>query len=205
MRIKYIRRHIMIKKEFGEHILSGKKTTTIRLGKVVPKAREVIIHSGGRPIAKAVITGVTYKHVYELTDEDARKDGYDSAEQLIKDLEKLYGRSIDLGEIVTVIEFRIVKRFTDLNEYDIYMGLTPIDIAILSNRYLKYELSDEDLKIINTILRYKSIRIASLKLFGSLSKRWIIRRTLRLCLDRLVEKGIIWTKSVVNRGRDVNG
>ncbi|MEM1693658.1 MAG: hypothetical protein QXV81_05860 [Ignisphaera sp.] len=120
-------------------------------------------------------------------------------------MEKLYGRSIDLGEIVTVIEFRIVKRFTDLNEYDIYMGLTPIDIAMLSNRYLKYELSDEDLKIINTILRYKSIRIASLKLFGSLSKRWIIRRTLRLCLDRLVEKGIIWTKSVVSRGRDVNG
>lgn len=36
-----------------------------------------------------------------------------------------------------VIEFRIVKRFTDLNECDVYMELTPIDIAMLSNRYLK--------------------------------------------------------------------
>lgn len=70
------------------------KTATIRLGKVVPKACKVIIHSGGRPIARAVIMGVTYKHIYELADEDARKDGYDSAEQLIKGLEKLYGRSI---------------------------------------------------------------------------------------------------------------
>lgn len=52
---KFIRRYIMVKGKFAELILAGKKTTTIRLGKVVPRSSEVIIHSNGRPIAEAKI------------------------------------------------------------------------------------------------------------------------------------------------------
>lgn len=192
----------MIKREFAEHILSGRKTSTIRLGRVVPRVREVMIHSGGRPIAKAVIKRVIYKHIYELDDEDARRDGYDSVEQLIKGLEKLYRRSIDPNETVTVIEFEVVKKLTNLNEDSTYMGLTPIDIAMLANRYLREELQSEHLRVVDAVLRYKSVRAVAQKLFGSLSKRWIIRKILRECLQRLVERGIIGVGGATKRGRD---
>jgi hypothetical protein len=76
----YIRGHIMVKKEFAELILKGVKTTTIRLGKVVPRSREIIIHSGGRPIAKAIIESIEYKKVKELTVEEANSDGYERME-----------------------------------------------------------------------------------------------------------------------------
>ncbi len=191
MKAKYIRGHIMLRKEFSEDILSGRKTTTIRLGKIVPKTHEIMIHSGGRPIAKALIKKVVYKHIYELSEEDAKKDGYESIEELVKSLENLYGRPIDMNEIVTIIEFEVIKKFTELDEKDVYMGLTPLEIAMISNRYLRDELSENDFRIIDAILRYKSIRAVSLKLYGSLSKRWLIRKVLRKCLYRLMRKNVV--------------
>ncbi len=187
----YLRRHIMVKGEFVDLILSGRKTSTIRLGKVVPRYDEVIIHGGGRPVAKAKITKVVYKKVSELTDEDARKDGYSSVEELLRDLEKIYGRKISPNDVVTIIEFQVTQRFTDLNPEDVYLGLSPLDVARIALRYLRKELSQDEIKILDALLRYGSIREASLKLFKSLSKRWIIRKVLRKCLRILVEKGIL--------------
>ncbi len=187
----YLRRHIMVKGEFVDLILSGRKTSTIRLGKVVPRYDEVIIHGGGRPVAKAKITKVVYKKVSELTDEDARKDGYSSVEELLRDLEKIYGRKISPNDVVTIIEFQVTQRFTDLNPEDVYLGLSPLDVARIALRYLRKELSQDEIRILDALLRYGSIREASLKLFKSLSKRWIIRKVLRKCLRILVEKGIL--------------
>jgi len=187
----FLRRHIMVKGRFVDLILNGRKKSTIRLGRVVPRYDEVIIHGGGRPIAKAKIVRVVYKRVKELTDEDAKKDGYANVDELVKDLEKVYGRKISPDDVVTIIEFEVVKTFTDLNPEDVYLGLNPVDIARIAHRYLRNELSKEDLTVLDAVMRYRSIREASLKLFGTLSKRWIIRKVLRKCLRRLVEKGIL--------------
>jgi len=187
----FLRRHIMVKGRFVDLILSGKKRSTIRLGKVVPRYDEIIIHGGGRPIAKARIVRVAYKRVKELTDEDAKKDGYSSVEELIRDLERVYGRKISPDDIVTIIEFEVEKKFTDLNPEDVYLGLSPVDVARIAYRYLRSELSNEDLKILDAVMRYRSIREASLRLFKTLNKRWIIRKVLRKCLKRLIEKGIL--------------
>ncbi|HIP57658.1 MAG TPA: ASCH domain-containing protein [Ignisphaera aggregans] len=181
----------MVKGRFVDLILSGKKTTTIRLGRVVPKHDEIIIHGGGRPIAKAKIKRVVYKRVRELTEEDARKDGYNSLEELLQDLENVYGRRVYPDDIVTIIEFEVIQTFTDLNPEDVYLGLNPIDIARIAYRYLRKELTEDEKKILEALLRYRSIREAALKLFGSLGKRWIIRKVLRKCLRRLLEKGIL--------------
>ena len=181
----------MVKGRFVDLILSGKKTTTIRLGRVVPKHDEIIIHGGGRPIAKAKIKRVVYKRVRELTEEDARKDGYNSLEELLQDLEDVYGRRVYPDDIVTIIEFEVIQTFTDLNPEDVYLGLNPIDIARIAYRYLRKELTEDEKKILEALLRYRSIREVSLKLFGSLGKRWIIRKVLRKCLRRLLEKGIL--------------
>ncbi len=187
----FLRRHIMVKGRFVDLILSGKKRSTIRLGRVIPRYDEIIIHGGGRPIAKARITKVTYKRVRELTDEDAKKDGYNSVDELIRDLEKVYGRKISPDDVVTIIEFEVEKTFTDLNPEDVYLGLNPVDLARIAYRYLKNELSNEELKILDAVMRYKSIREASLRLFKTLNKRWIIRKVLRKCLKRLLEKGVL--------------
>jgi len=187
----FLRRHIMVKGRFVDLILSGRKRSTIRLGKVIPRYSEVIIHGGGRPIAKARIVRVVHKKVRELTEEDARKDGYESLDELLKDLERVYGRKISPDDTVTIIEFEVEKTFTDLNPEDVYLGLSPIDVARIAYRYLRNELSKEDLRILDAVMRYRSIREASIKLFGTLSKRWLIRKVLRRCLKRLIEKGIL--------------
>lgn len=181
----------MVSGRFAELILNGVKTTTIRLGKVIPKSSLVIIHSEGRPIAEAVIKSVVYKKVGELTEEDAKRDGYRSLEELLKDLERIYNVKISPEDIVTVIEFEVVKRLSDINPEDVYLGFSPQTIVLLANRYLRNSLSDEERKVIEALLRYRSIRTASIKLYGSLQKRWIIRRVLRMLLAKLIDRGII--------------
>uniref|UniRef100_A0A7J3MX78 ASCH domain-containing protein n=1 Tax=Ignisphaera aggregans TaxID=334771 RepID=A0A7J3MX78_9CREN len=181
----------MIKGYFAQLILDGLKTTTIRLGKVVPRLRTVIIHSDGKPIAEALIKNVTYKKVRELTDEDAKRDGYNSIEELLNDLRDIYGRDIHQEDVVSIIEFEITKKFSDINPEDIYLGFSPHTIAILANRYLRDVLDEEEKRIVEHILRYRSIRTTSLKLFGSLEKRWIIRKTLRKLLAKLLDRKVI--------------
>ncbi|MEM0489993.1 MAG: ASCH domain-containing protein [Ignisphaera sp.] len=191
MRKIFIRRYLMVKGRFARLILEGVKTTTTRLGKVIPRLRTVIIHSDGKPIAEALIKNVTYKKVCELTDEDAKRDGYNSVEELLNDLRNIYGRDIHQEDVVSIIEFEITKKFSDINPKDIYLGFSPHTIAILANRYLKDVLDEEEKRIVEYILRYRSIRTTALKLFGSLEKRWIIRKTLRKLLAKLLDRKVI--------------
>lgn len=191
MRKVFIRRYIMTKGRFAKLILDGIKTTTIRLGKVIPKCSEVIIHSEGRPIAEAKIKSVVYKRVRELTEEDAKRDGYSSLQELIEDLRNMYNVNIRLDDVVSIIEFEVIKKLNDIDENNIYLGLSPYTIALLASRYLKDVLTEEEKAIINNILIYKSIRTVSMKLFGSINKRWIVRKILRRALAYLVDKEII--------------
>jgi len=181
----------MVKGKFAKLILEGKKVTTIRLGRVVPKAKEVIIHSEGKPIAEAVIKNVIYKKVKELTDEDAKRDGYSSLDELIKDLKDMYKVDIKPDDEVTIIEFSVTRKFNNLDITDIYLGFSPLTIALLANRYLRNNLNEEEKKVVESILRYKSIRITTIKLYGSLDKRWITRKILRKLLVKLIDKGVI--------------
>jgi len=181
----------MIKGKFAELILAGKKTTTIRLGRVVPKSNEVIIHSNGRPIAEAKIKNVTYKKIKELTDEDAKKDGYSSLQELLNDLKNIYKTDLDINIEVTVIEFEVIKRFDEIDVKDIYLGFSPHTIAVLANRYLRDILSKDERNVVNHMLRYKNIRITTIKMFGSLNKRWVTRNILRRLLAKLMDKGVI--------------
>ena len=68
------------------------------------------------------------------------------------------------------------------------MGLSPSDAAKLALKYLADELTDEEKKILKTLIRTGSIRSASWKLFGTLHKRYVIRRLLKKCLREVYEK-----------------
>jgi len=186
--------------EYARLLLSGKKKATIRLGRVIPKYDEVIIHSWGRPIAKAKIVRVTYKKVRDLTDEDARKDGFSNREELINELRSVYG-DIKPDDDVTIIELKIIQRFDELIPEDPYLGLKPSDIGRLALRYLRNELKEDELRILEELAKGKSIRSVAKELTGSPLNRGKIRRIVRKALAILIKKGLLRVKQNTQRNR----
>lgn len=188
-KVKFIGRHLMVKGEYVDLILKGVKKSTIRLGIIKPKYNEIMIHGGGKPIALAKITNVKYKRINELTDEDARKDGFPSLKVLLKELKKSYGE-IRPNDIVTIIEFVITKKLSDLDVKEPWLGLKPVEIARIALRYCE-NIPQEERKILEDLTRTESIRKTAIRLYGSINRRWKIRKVLRKYLDTLVNKGII--------------
>jgi len=202
---KFLGRHLMVKGEFVKDILSGKKRTTIRLGKLRVKYNELIVHGGGRPVAKVRVTNVVYKRVYELTDEDAKKDGFKNKDELLEALRRMYG-DFSENDYVTIIEFEVVQDLSSLEPQDPYLGLEPADIARLGLRYLSDTLSEEEKKILRDLTTTNSIRSTAVRLYGSIERRWRVRRVLRHVLNELVRRGLIRARensssSGKNRGR----
>ncbi|WP_148678840.1 ASCH domain-containing protein [Aeropyrum pernix] len=190
-RVQYLGRHIMIKGVYADKLLEGRKTTTIRLGIVKPRYREVIIHGHGRPLAKAEIVDVHVKKVSELTLEDARRDGFRSVRELIESLERVYGYKLDPEDAVTIIHLRVKQRFDNLDLSDPYLGLEPADIARLGLRYLGDSLSDEEKRVLEDLTRTNSIRATAVRLYGSIERRGRVRRVLRRVLQELLRRGLI--------------
>ena len=184
----FLGRHLMVKGEYVDAILRGEKTATIRLGIVIPKYREVILHGGGRVIGKAIIEEVKHKKVKDLSHEDALLDGFSSKEELIRELMKVYP-GISRSDYVTILKFRLVEQAKDAREDAMYMGFDPVDIARIANRY-DLPLSQREREILRLVCRYGSIRRAAQEL-GGLHKRYLIRRVLRKVARMLASRGII--------------
>jgi len=181
----------MVRSEYGRLILEGVKKATIRLGIVVPKYYdEVIVHSGGKPIAKVRIVDVIYKKVSQLTDEDAKLDGFRNVDELIKALKEVYG-DFSPNDTVTIIKFELIQRLDELKTYDRYYGLSPSDIARIGLRYLRDVLSDDEVKILKVLGSGLSIREATKELYGTIERRWRIRKVVRKVADELVRRGVI--------------
>ena len=189
IKLRFIRRHLLIKGEYAKAILEGKKKATIRLGLVKPRRREVIIHCGGRALAKARITSYEFKKLIDLTDEDAKIEGFKSVEELKAALKRHY-KDISDDSFITVIRFEVIQKLDKLDEKKAYMGLKPDDIAALALRYC-VKVTDDERKILEELTRTKSIRKTAFNLFNDLNKRWIIRRVLKKVLRDLVRRGII--------------
>ena len=190
MKKRFIGRHLMVKGKYVDLILSGKKTLTIRLGIVKPRYEEIIVHGGGRPIAKVKVTRVYHKRIKELSDNDAAKDGFRSREELVKELKRIY-EDLNENDWVTLIEFKVIQRLDQLSQEHPYMGLEPADLARLGLRYLSNELNAEEKKILLDLTRTNSIRGTAYRLFGGIEKRHIVRRVLRKILNKLKDKGLI--------------
>ena len=112
---------LVFKREYVNAILSGEKRTTVRLGRLVPAKEEVVIWSGGRPVAKVKVKGVKYKKLGELTSEEAKADGFDSVEALVYALEKHYGKKLSENQPVSIVEFELVKPVKPEESIDYYI------------------------------------------------------------------------------------
>jgi len=180
----------MLRGEYARLLLEGKKVTTIRLGKVIPKYDEVIVHSWGRPVAKVRIKDVRYKKVIDLTDEDARKDGFENVHELINELKRVYG-DVRPDDLVSIIEFEVIQRFDELKSEDLYLGLKPADIARLALRYLRDKFNERELKVLEELNKGKSIRDVARELTGSPTCRRYVRNVIRRALKELIASNLI--------------
>jgi len=106
------RKQLNFKKEYREKIASGQKTSTIRLKTSLKEGDEVEILSGGFKVGIAKVTSVESKLINELTDDDAKRDGFGSKHELMKALRRHYGE-LKEDDRVHVIGFEIVHRNDD--------------------------------------------------------------------------------------------
>ncbi|WP_461865382.1 ASCH domain-containing protein [Thermococcus sp.] len=175
---------------YKELILNGKKRATIRVRKVnLTPGDEILLHSGGYVLGRALIKKVEEKSLSELTDEDAQKDGFKTRNELINALKKHY-KNINPDTKVTVVEFELKERFDRqiLSADFPYEGNSPIEIAEMAMKHL--DLSERDKKLIELFLKAGSLRKASYKL-GGLNKRYMIREALRRAYEELKARGFM--------------
>ncbi|WP_456396885.1 ASCH domain-containing protein [Thermococcus sp.] len=110
-----IRKFMLIDGSYKSRILRGDKVTTIRYGDYDARPGSevyLVIRPSDTAVAKVRITGVERKKVRELTDEDARRDGFRNIKELLRELGKIYGDLYGDDE-VTVIGFEVLKRYDD--------------------------------------------------------------------------------------------
>lgn len=170
----------MLSSKFLKALLSGAKQTTVRPG-VLKVADRVYIHSRGRIEAVAEVSRVVYKKMRDLTDLDAELDGFKSREEMVAYLKKRYPRLRE-DSVLTIIYFKNVEKVS-LPEDLQYGGMTPVEIAAAALQRLRLSRREEE--ILRAVVETGSLRKAAVKLFGTIEKRSIIRKTLRKALARL--------------------
>jgi hypothetical protein len=186
MPMRWLGKHLMFKSDYIPLLKSGVKRSTIRIGKIEIRNKDFFINSGGKILARAVLKEVKYKKIGDLTDEDAKLDGFNSREELVNELKKHYKHVTD-DTIVTIIVFDIVE-WLNIDEYG-FGRLKPREISELALKHLP--LSEYEEMIHRKIIEYGSIRRTAKALFGSLKMRWKIRNVLNKAYQKLVEKGLI--------------
>lgn len=102
-------RKLNFSKEYKKKIEEGLKRQTIRLSSSLKEGDKVEVVVGGKILGVARITKIERKIVEELTDEDAKRDGFENVAQLVRALRRHYGRISDKKE-VCVIGFEIEEK-----------------------------------------------------------------------------------------------
>jgi len=182
----------MFSKKYLNDLLSGSKLATIRAGNVKYKPGDVVlVYCGGLVLGRAKILRVERRKLIDLTEEDARRDGFSSLRELLKALKQHYP-NIKRDTPLTVIEFEWVEKFeTPLSdtEYSWNYDMEPLEVAKLALEKLN-DLSFEERAILETFVKAGSVRRAARKL-GGLSTRPLVRGVLRRAAERLVSMGLI--------------
>lgn len=110
-----IRKFMLIDSSYKSRILRGEKVTTIRYGDYEARPGSevyLVIRPSDTAVAKVRITGVERKKVRELTNNDAKLDGFSDVKELLRELNRIYGE-LHGDDEVTVIGFEVVRRFED--------------------------------------------------------------------------------------------
>lgn len=97
--------------DYLQKVLLGEKTTTVRKGIVKPLHDEVYLASNGKVYGEARLKSLRFTKLSELTDEDARRDGFENREDLVNALKEIYPDLKD-EDWVTIISLDNVSRYS---------------------------------------------------------------------------------------------
>ncbi len=129
-------KYLPVKWEYLRDILRGRKTATIRWGLLTVPHKRVYLECGGRVYGELEILGVKHVKLSELSDEDARQDGFYGLTELIAALTRIYP-DITPGDWVTVIRFRLVARYpTPVTRQELESELSAEEARELSREVL---------------------------------------------------------------------
>jgi len=181
-RRRVLRGKLSVRRRHAREILAGRKRATVRVGYVEPEGDTVVLYCGGEPLARLRILEVRHKRLGELSDEDARLEGLSSADELRRELRRIYG---DLGPEtpVSVIVFEVAERFGR----EARPGPVKIAKLALSSGV---ELSEEERRVLQAVLTTGSVKGAAAALYGACGRR-IVKRVLRDVERRLRERGLL--------------
>ncbi len=184
-----IRKFMLIDNAYKERILKGKKVTTIRYGKYEAEEGSevyIVITPSDTAIAKAKIKGITKKKVKELTNEDAKRDGFKDVRELLRTLNRIYGELYGDDEI-TIIEFEVIKQFKEGIPLKWLKGLNYRDPYEIAKLYVENNLKiSPDVDLIVRKVHEEGLK-AAVKRYGP--KR--VRDALLKAYHELYAKGII--------------
>lgn len=94
--------------KFVDQIIDGRKRTTVRKGiKVFRRGEVVELTSDGKTFGRAKIVKVLVKRVSELSDGDAELDGFPSKDELLRELERIYG-DVRGEDLISIIHFEVL-------------------------------------------------------------------------------------------------
>lgn len=96
---------LRLRPEYFTAVRRGEKRSTIRAGKRLLRRGSLVLESDNGRLTVQV-TGIKYKYFQELTDEDARLDGFADSQALRKTLYSFYPNLCERS-IVTIIYFRL--------------------------------------------------------------------------------------------------
>jgi hypothetical protein len=100
---------LVFKLDYAGKILAGEKTTTIRLATNLKENDIVEVYVGHVRIGRAKIKKVSKKRLSELTEEEIKTDGFNSREDLVRNLAKIYGNKVISSDPhLYVIEFQLL-------------------------------------------------------------------------------------------------
>ncbi len=185
-------KHLMFSRLYLDKLLRGEKKITIRATKPNLKRGDVaLVHSMGLILGKVRILGVTAKRLRDISEKEAREDGFSSVEELRNALRKHYPRLRD-DSFVYVVRFEWLERFDPpLGERDYAWpySSSPHEVAQLALS-TGIPLSDEEREVLQALAAEGSIRRAAVKL-GGLSLRPLVRAVLHKVAGELERRGLL--------------
>jgi ASCH domain len=96
---------IRFAREYRTSILSGQKATTVRRGRWETIPGPAILSFGPQDEVPAAITAVAHTTVSQITEAQAKRDGFSSRDELLTALKSHYSDLRD-DESVTILEFK---------------------------------------------------------------------------------------------------
>ena len=185
-------KHLMFSRLYLDKLLSGEKTLTIRAVRPNLKRGDIaLVHSMGLILGKVRILSVTSKRLRDISESEAREDGFNSLEELKEALKKHYPRLRE-DSFVYVVRFEWIERFDPpLGERDYVWpyALSHQDVAKLALSS-GVPLSDEEREVLRALVNEGSIRKAAIKL-GGLNLRPLVRAVLHKAAVELEKRGLL--------------